>query len=240
MKLKPIKTIARKEFEGYLNSPLGYLFLIVFLLISSLLFFRDFFLLGQSTLRVFFESLPWILLFLIPAITMRLWAEEKKMGTLELLLTSPITSAEAVLGKFWASFKLLFLALFLSGILPLTLFFIGQPDWGAILGGYLGALFLGASYLAIGLFISSLTDNQIIAFILSVLLILILLVIGNDLFLKTAPQLLVPLLKTLSLHQHFESSGRGVIDSRDLAYYASLLFLFLYLNVLALNQRKWK
>ncbi len=240
MRFRSIHTIAAKEFQGYLNSPLGTLFMMAFLLIASFLFFRDFFLVGESTLRPFFEVLPWLYLFLLPAITMRLWSEERKLGTMELLLTAPVTPAEAVLGKFLAGFGLLALTLLLSGILPLILFWIGQPDPGLIVGGYLGALMLGASYLALGLYVSTLTDNQIIAFILSVLWIALFLAIGQDVFLKTLPEPLVPVLRVLSLEFHFEGLGRGVLDTRDLVYYGSFLFLFLYLTITSVSKRKWK
>lgn len=240
MKIRHINTIIFKEFHTYFNSSLGYIFLAVFLAVSSGLYFNDFFLANQSSMRVFFSALPWFFLFLVPAITMRLWAEEKKMGTLECLMTSPVTTAEAVAGKFLASFLFLLLALTLSGVIPLTLFFIGQPDWGAIAGGYLGAVFLGASYLALGLFISSLTDNQIIAFIVSVLLIFLLLAAGEDAALQTMPKAIVPFVQYIAIGLHFESVARGVIDSRDLVYYAAFVLLFLYLNVASLNHRKWR
>jgi len=240
MNLSHILTIAKRELQSYFNAPLGYIFIAVFLVVSSGIFFQDFFLLNQSTLRGYFRILPFLYLFLLPAITMRLWAEERKLGTLESLLTAPLSPLEAVLGKFLASFVFLMIALLLSGVLPLVLFFIGQPDFGPVFGGYLGALFLGAAYLSVGLFISSLTDNQIIAFILSVLILSVLLAIGHDVFLQSLPQALVPFFKYLSLDLHFKSLLRGVLDSRDFAYYGSVIFLFLYFNVLSLHHRKWK
>ncbi|QQR83916.1 ABC transporter permease subunit [Candidatus Peregrinibacteria bacterium] len=151
--------------RGYFNAPLAYIFLTVFLTVSSWLYFRDFFLNDIASMRSYFSLIPWIFLLLIPAITMRLWAEEKKMGTLEVLLVSPITDWQAVLGKFFASLAFLSIAVLLSLILPLLLLIIGQPDWGMIVGGYVGLILLGATYLSIGLWVSSLTDNQIIAFI---------------------------------------------------------------------------
>ncbi len=239
MTIRHVKIIMGKELRGYFNSPLAYIFMTVFLVLSSWLYFRSFFLIGQSSMRDFFAILPWFFLVLIPAMTMRLWAEEKKLGTFETLLTAPITEWEAVLGKFMASFTFLFITLVCSSALPMILFFIGNPDWGAILGGYLGSLFLGAVYLSLGLWISSNTDNQIIAFIISVLVMFLLYVMGESFVLHTAPQKLVPFFKYVAVGQHFKSIGRGVIDSRDIIYYFLTTYLFLYLNVVTLKSRKW-
>ncbi len=237
--LKHISTIMRKELRGYFNSPLAYLFISVFLVFTTWLFFRTFFIINFATMRGFFSILPWVFLLLIPALTMRLWAEEQKMGTIETLLTSPVTEWEAVLGKFMASFSFLIITLLLSMSIPLILLFIGQPDWGTIIGGYFGAILLGGAYLSIGLWVSSLTNNQIIAFISSVILIFTLFIIGQPLVLQTTPAFLVPLFKYLGMGAHFSSILRGVIDSRDIVYYFILIGLFLYLNVASLNSRKW-
>ncbi|PIZ72862.1 ABC transporter [Candidatus Peregrinibacteria bacterium CG_4_10_14_0_2_um_filter_43_11] len=240
MKIRHINIIMHKELSSYTRSAFGTIFIVVFLVTSSWLFFQSFFLMNQSTMRDYFSILPWLFLFLLPAITMRLWAEEKKMGTLELLLTSPLTSGEVVWGKFLASLGFLTIALILSGVIPVILFLIGQPDFGPIVGGYMGAFFLGAAYIAIGLFISGLTDNQIVAFILSVSFILVLLAVGNDLFLNTVPESILPFLKSISLKTHFESIVRGVLDSRDFVYYGLFVLTFLYLNIFTLNHRKWR
>ncbi|MFH1012449.1 MAG: ABC transporter permease [Candidatus Peregrinibacteria bacterium] len=239
MKLRHVNTIAGKELHSYFNSPLGVILLSVFLMVSSALFFSDFFLMNQSSMRTFFEWLPWIFLFLIPAVTMRLWAEEKKLGMMEPLLTSPLTLTEVVLGKFLASLLFLLLALALSGIIPAILFFIGQPDFGAIAAGYLGAFLLGAAYLSLGLFISSLTDNQIVAFAVSVLILFVLLVAGQEIVLSTVPQTAIPFLKYMAIGLHFEGLVRGVIDSRDVVYYLLFIFLFLHFNVASISHQKW-
>ncbi len=235
MNFKHINTIMNKELRGYFNSPLAYIFITVFLVFSSWFYFRGFFLNNIATLRPFFTMLPWIFLFLIPAITMRLWAEEQKMGTIEALLTSPISEWEAVLGKFLASFSFLIISLFLSGILPVILFFVGRPDWGMILGGYLGSVLLGGAYLAIGLWISSLTNNQIVAFIFSVITVFTLFIIGQPIVLQTTPVFLTSFFKYIGMGAHFNSILRGVIDSRDILYYVSLIGLFLYFNVTSLK-----
>ena len=233
-------TIFQKEFKSYFNSPIAYIFIITFLLFSSWLFFRTFFLIGQAHMRPLFGILPWLFLILAPAITMRAWAEEKKMGTMEVLMTLPLKDYEIVLGKFLASFIFLITAVLLTFPLALTIYFLGEPDNGTIVGGYLGACLMGGAYLAIGLFISSLTQNQIVAFIVSIVVCFAFLIIGEDIVLMSAPAILSPIFTYLGLGAHFESISRGVIDSRDLLYYSSLIGFFLFLNTLAIESRKWK
>jgi len=238
--MNSIGIIFRRELKSYFNSPVAYIVILAFLGVTHWLFFRTFFLANQSTLRPFFSLLPWIFLFLGPAITMRAWAEEKKLGTIEVLMTFPVREREAVLGKFLAAFLFLVIALGLTISLPLTVMFIGYPDPGPIWGGYLGACLLGGTYLAIGLFASSLTENQIVAFILAIVLGFALLVIGEDFVMFSLPSALVPVCAYLGLGTHFESIGRGVIDSRDIIYYLSIIGFFLFLNQLALESRKWR
>lgn len=233
-------TIFQKEFKSYFNSPIAYIFIITFLLFSSWLFFRTFFLIGQAHMRPLFGILPWLFLILAPAITMRAWAEEKKMGTMEVLMTLPLKDYEIVLGKFLASFIFLITAVLLTFPLALTIYFLGEPDNGTIVGGYLGACLMGGAYLAIGLFISSLTQNQIVAFIVSIVVCFAFLIIGEDIVLMSAPAILSPVFTYLGLGAHFESISRGVIDSRDLLYYSSVIGFFLFLNTLAIESRKWK
>jgi ABC-2 type transport system permease protein len=238
--MRNMLTIFQKEFKSYFNSPIAYIFIITFLLFSSWLFFRTFFLIGQAHMRPLFGILPWLFLILAPAITMRAWAEEKKMGTMEVLMTLPLKDYEIVLGKFLASFIFLIIAVLLTFPLALTIYFLGKPDNGTIIGGYLGACLMGGAYLAIGLFISSLTQNQIIAFIVSIVVCFAFLIIGEDIVLMSAPAILSPVFTYLGLGAHFESISRGVIDSRDLLYYSSVIGFFLFLNTLAIESRKWK
>ena len=160
--------------------------------------------------------------------------------TMELLLTWPINDLEVVLGKFLASFCFLAISLLLSITIPLTIAILGNPDGGAIIGGYVGALFLGAAYLAIGLWISSLTENQIIAFIVGVVVTFCLFLVGNQFITMLAPSWIVPILTFLGLGNHFESIGRGVLDSRDIIYYLSMIGFFLFLNVRSIESRKWE
>jgi ABC-2 type transport system permease protein len=238
--MKTILTIFWKEFRGYFNSPIAYIFIISFLVFTSWLFFKGFFLMNQSSLRSFFSILPWVFLFLAPAVTMRSWAEEKKLGTIELLMTLPVKDYEVVLGKFLASFIFLIVTLLCSIPLPLTVMLVGNPDIGPIWGGYLGAFLMGGAYLAIGCFASSLTENQIVAFIIAIFLSFALLIIGENLVIMNLPAALVPVFTFLGLGAHFESIGRGVIDSRDIIYYISIIGFFLFLNGLSVESRKWK
>lgn len=232
--------IFQKEFKSYFNSPIAYIFIITFILFSSWLFFRTFFLIGQAHLRPLFGILPWLFLILAPAITMRAWAEEKNLGTMEILMTLPIKDHEVVLGKFLASFLFIITTVLLTFPLPLTVCILGEPDIGTIVGGYLGACLMGGAYLAIGLFISSLTKNQVVAFIISIVICFALLIIGEDFVLMSIPSMIAPIFAYLGLGAHFESISRGVIDSRDLIYYFSVIGFFLFLNTLAIESRKWK
>jgi ABC-2 type transport system permease protein len=238
--MKTILTIFWKEFRGYFNSPIAYIFIISFLVFTNWLFFKGFFLMNQSSLRSFFSILPWVFLFLAPAVTMRSWAEEKKLGTIELLMTLPVKDYEVVLGKFLAGFIFLIVTLLCTFPLPLTVMAVGNPDIGPIWGGYAGAFLMGGAYLAIGCFASSLTENQIVAFIIAIFLSFTLLIIGENLVIMNLPAALVPVFTFLGLGAHFESIGRGVIDSRDIIYYISIIGFFLFLNGLSVESRKWK
>jgi len=237
--MKNVITVARKEFRTYFESPIAYIFITAFLLLVNFLYLWTFFVAGQADMRPFFGFMPFVFLFLVPSITMRLWAEERKMGTLEVLLTLPVQEKEVVLGKFIASFLFLLVMIALTFNIPLLVGLLGDPDWGMIICGYLGCLLMGASYLAIGLFASGLSDNQIIAFILAIAICTAMLIVGEWFFLILVPDLFVPLFNYLGLGTHFESMGRGVIDTRDLLYYLSVIGIFLYLNVNAVENRTW-
>ena len=242
MSFKNIAASFKKELRSYFASPVGYVVIIFYLLVSNAFFFfvQDFFRAGQASMRGYFSILPWVFLFFVPAITMRLWAEEKKVGTLELLLTMPLREGEVVLGKFLASFVFLAIALAFTITVPISIGYLGRPDFGVIIGSYCGALFLGAAYLSIGLLISSLTENQIVAFIVSVVVIFVLLAIGAIPVYLNSLGPIVHVLEYASLLSHFNNVSRGVIDSRDVIYYLSVVALFLYLNVKNIEARKWR
>ena len=237
--MRNVMGIYKRELRSYFDSPIAYIFIIVFLLLSSWLFFRSYFLYNQAELRSFFSLLPWIFLFFVPAVSMRLWAEERKMGTLELLMTLPVRDGEVITGKFLAGLSLVagtvLLAFPLAGITA----YLGDPDVGPIIGGFVGAILLGGAYLAIGMFISSLTENQIVAFIVGVVVCFLMFIAGEAFVLFNAPAGLAPLLRFIGLGAHFESISRGVIDSRDVIYYLSVIVFFLFLNKLSLEGRRW-
>jgi ABC-2 type transport system permease protein len=240
--MKNAFTVFKKELRSYFSSPVGYVFIIFYLLVSNAFFFfvQDFFKQGQDSMRGFFAAMPWIFLFFVPAISMRLWAEEKKMGTVELLLTMPLKEWEVVLGKFLAAFAFLGIALLFTLTVPISLAYLGKPDFGVIVGSYVGALFLGSAYLAIGLYISSLTENQVVAFIISLAVVFVLLLVGIAPVWLNAVGSLVSFCDYVSLLSHFNNVTRGVIDSRDVVYYASVIVLFLYLNIKNIEARKWR
>lgn len=235
-----IYTLFKKELMSYFNSPIAYIFIGVFLVVSNWLFFNAFFVIGQANMRYYFALLPWMFLFLAPALTMRLWAEEKKSGTIEFLLTLPITDWQAVLAKFFSSLVFLFITLVLSFTLPLSIASLGNLDWGPIIGGYLGALLLGGSYVALGLFISSLTKNQIIAFVLALMAGFIAFIIGEDFVVAGAPLFAQPVMSFLGLGNHFYNIAKGVIDTKDIIFYGSFIFLFLWLNAKVIEGKNWK
>jgi ABC-2 type transport system permease protein len=237
--MRTIAALTGKEFRSYFHSPIAYIYLVVFIAFTSWFYFRGFFVMNTATMRGFFSLMPWTFLFLIPAVTMRLWAEEKKLGTMEVLMTWPVREHEAVLGKYFAGLGLLLVSLLLTLPLTATVFLVGGPDPGPVLTGYLGLVLMGGAYLAIGLFASSLTENQIVAFIFGVIMTFALFIVGEDFIIVAAPGWLAPILNFLGLGAHFSSIGRGVIDSRDVIYYLSVIFFFLYLNVRRIESRKW-
>jgi ABC-2 type transport system permease protein len=236
-----IRAVAGRELRSYFHSPIAYVFLLVFAGAALFTFFNinTFFSRGRADLRGLFDAIPFLMVLLVPALTMRLWAEERKQGTLELLLTLPAEDHELVAGKFLASWGLLATGLGLTLVLPVSVASLGDLDLGPVLGGYLGALLLGAAYLAVGQFVSATTENQILAFILALLICLGLYGIGLESFAGLFPDRTAAVLRGLGTGSRFESIARGVIDLRDLAYYLSLSVFFLAASVGALRVRRW-
>ncbi len=238
--MRNVLAIARKEFRSYFSSVIGYIFITLFLAVSGWLFMSTFFLVGEASMRGYFQWMPWLLMIFVPAVSMRLWAEEKKLGTIVLLMTFPLSDGEVVAGKFLAALGFIGLTLGLSFPVAITVAVSGDPDWGPILGGYLGSLFLAATFLAIGVFFSSITENQIVALLLAFFTSLFLYIVGMPIFLVVIPDVLDGFFATLSPKTHFESIQRGVIDSRDIIYYVSLIGFFLFLNTRSVQSRKWR
>ncbi|MDY6397035.1 MAG: ABC-2 transporter permease [Treponema sp.] len=225
--------IFKREIKAYFTSPIAYIVTGLFLLASGFLFFNTFFLNNRAELRQFFGLLPIVLSFFIPALTMRLLAEEKRSGSYETLLTLPVTEVEIVLGKYFAAFVAGATMLLPTLFYAITCFIFGKPDAGPMIGGYLGALFLIASFSAIGLFASSLTKNQIIAFFIAFAICIVITLISS--FLIFMPASVVTFFNFFSAESHFESISRGIIDLRDLVYFISLTALFFVLTVESLK-----
>ena len=228
----------KKELRTFFDSHIAYIVITVFLLICGWFFFSDLFLVNQASMRNLFGIIPFIFMFFVPAVTMRLISEEKRSGTIEVLVTFPVRDHEIILGKFLAGLILIVVAVLLTLVYAITLSGIGDFDFGSVVSGYIGLIFLGAAYLSIGIFTSSLTQNQIVAFITSFVIIFALFML--DKVLMFMPTLLASFLEYLSASYHFSNISRGVIDSRDVIYYLSLIFFFLFLAVRALENRKWR
>ena len=230
----------KKEIKSYFNSPIAYLVVLFFILFCNVyfFFFNQFIGKNVASLRGYFSLMPMIFIILIPSITMRSWAEEKKVGTEELLFTLPLTNWELVLAKFLSSLTLLKIMLVTTIFVPITLSRLGNFEIGQIIGEYLGAVLLGAAGLAIGQFISSITSNQISAYIFSVVALLFITLIGDVSFFMNPSAIISKVFSYLSFSFHFESFRKGLIDTRDMLYFLIIIFYFLYLNVKVINLRK--
>jgi ABC-2 type transport system permease protein len=235
-------SIFRREFVSYFATPLAYLFLAIFALATSWATFSSgFFEARQATLRLFFENLPWVLVVLVPALAMRLWAEERRSNSIELLFTLPTNVTQAVLGKFVACWAVIAVALALTFPIVLTVSYLGDPDPGPMIAGYVGSFLLAGTYLAVGGFFSCLTRNQVIAFVLGVVVCGVLLFAGSPVVLnfvgRALPLRAIEAIETLSLQIRYESLLRGVIELRDVAFFAVLTAGWLGATVVALKEK---
>jgi ABC-2 type transport system permease protein len=232
--MKPIITIAKRELSGYFASPVAFVFIVIFLLLSGFFTFMvaGFFERGQASLAAFFGWHPWLYLFLVPAVGMRMWSEERRLGTIELLLTMPITPWQTIVGKFIAAWAVIGLALTLTFPMWWTVNYLGHPDNGVIFVSYLGSFLMGGAYLAITSMTSAMTRNQVVAFIVSVVLALFLILAGyspvTDLLVQWAKPWVVESIAAFSVMTHFESIQKGVLDSRDVLYFVSIIIFSLF------------
>lgn len=235
--------VFKRELKGYFATPVAYVFLVIFLFFAGYLPFREgFFEIRQADLRLFFNALPLLFVFMVPSTAMRLWAEERKTGSIELLFTLPITVPQAVLGKFFAAWFFLLIALAMTFPLPVTVAYLGQPDFGQIIAGYVGAFLLAGGFLAVGSFFSAMTKNQVISFILSVVACGILLFAGNPTTLNylatMAGQGIAGIIENLSFQTHYESIIRGVLEMADVSYFVILIAGWLAACMVVLEERK--
>ena len=232
--MKPIITIFKRELSGYFASPVAFVFIVIFLLLSGFFTFMvgSLFERGQANLEPFFTWHPWLYLFLVPAVGMRMWSEERRLGTIELLLTMPVTPWQAIVGKFLAAWAVVGLALALTFPVWVTVNYLGNPDNGVIIASYLGSFLMGGAYLAITAMTSAMTRNQVVAFIVSVVLSLFLILAGfppiTNLLVKWAQPWLVDGIAAFSVMTHFDSIQKGVLDSRDLIYFFSVIIFSLF------------
>jgi ABC-2 type transport system permease protein len=242
--MRSVAIIAKRELVAYFATPVAYVFIIIFLAVSAALTFYvgGFFERGQAALDTFFTFHPWLFLFLIPAVGMRLWAEERKTGTIELLTTMPVTTTAAVIGKFLAAWAFIAAALALTAPMWLTVNVLGEPDNGVILASYVGSLLMAGAFLAITSCMSALTRNQVVAFILGATVCFLFTMSGVELVLETvraiAPAALVDAVASLSFLSHFSTITKGVIDLRDLVFFVSMIVFWLFATTIIVNARK--
>ena len=242
--MSPVNAVMRRELRSFFVTPMAYVFLVIFLVLAGILTFYtgDFYERGQADLQPFFVVHPWLYLILVPAVTMRMWAEEAKGGTLELLLTLPLTLWQAMLGKFLAAWLFIGLALALTFPIWLTVNYLGSPDNGVVFAGYLGSWLMAGSFVAIGACLSALTRSQVVAFVLTATVCVLLILAGQpqvlDFFSGALPRRLINALAYLSMLRHFEAIARGVLDLRDLAYFVLSTVGWLIAGVLLLELKR--
>ena len=228
--------IFRREFRHYFVTPIAYIVIAIFLVLTGWFFFSTFFLYSQAELRNFYSLLPLIFSFIVPTITMRLFSEEYNVGSYEILVTMPVTDPDIILGKFFAALAFIAVMLLPTVSYAISVSFLGELDWGPVVGGYVGALLLGAAFCAIGLFASALTKNQIIAFIIGMIICFSLTMIDKILFFL--PESMLGFFQFIGADYHFENVARGILDTRDILYFVSVVFVALYGTFLVLQEKK--
>lgn len=242
--MSAVKTILDRELASYFATPVAYIFIVIFLMLSGVFTFYvgQFFERGQADLSAFFNFLPWLYLVLVPAVSMRLWSEERRSGTIELLMTMPVSTWQIVFGKFLAAWLFIGLALALTFPLWITVNYLGSPDNGVILGAYIGAWLMAGGFLSVGSCLSALSKNQIVAFILTLVACFLFVVSGfpivQDAFSSWAPLWLIDGLSSLSFLTHFNAISRGVIDFRDLIYFIAMISAWLYATAITIDAKK--
>jgi ABC-2 type transport system permease protein len=235
--------VFKRELKSYFATPVAYVFLVIFLFFAGYLPFRQgFFKVRQADLQMFFRNLPLLFVFMVPCVAMRLWAEERKSGSIELLLSLPITITQAMLGKFFAAWLFLSIALLLTITMPVTVIYLGDPDVGLMIVGYIGAILMAGGFLAVGCFFSAITRNQVVSFILSVAALAVLVYAGMPTTVNYLGDFLpgpfVAAVEGISILTHFEAIGKGLVEAKDLAYFVLLIIGWLTAGIVVLNERK--
>lgn len=242
--MKPVFVLAKREFTGYFTTPVAWIFLMIFVALAGMLTFYagDFFIRGQADLQSFFVFHPWLYVFLIPAISMRMWAEERRSGTIELLMTLPVSTADLVLGKFLAAWAFVGVALVLTVPMWLTVNYLGNPDNGVIFMSYLASFLIAGTFLSVGSCLSACTKSQIVAFVSTMMACVLLTFVGSDAlidsFAGVATEKVMKLFQSLGFLIHYISLTRGVFDMRDLLFFASFSSVFLFATVIVLDRKK--
>ncbi len=242
--MKPVFVLAKREFTGYFTTPVAWIFLMIFVALAGMLTFYagDFFIRGQADLQSFFVFHPWLYVFLIPAVSMRMWAEERRSGTIELLMTLPVSTADLVLGKFLAAWAFVGVALVLTVPMWLTVNYLGNPDNGVIFMSYLASFLIAGTFLSVGSCLSACTKSQIVAFVSTMMACVLLTFVGSDAlidsFAGVATEKVMKLFQSLGFLIHYISLTRGVFDMRDLLFFASFSSVFLFATVIVLDRKK--
>lgn len=230
-------TLFKKELEFYLNNTVGYIVVILFAVFANFLFIKDIFVIGSASMRPFFNILPWLFLVFVPALTMRIFAEEKRTNTIERLLTLPVSETQIVVAKFLALFTILVLALLLTFSIPISLSFLTKIYFPEIIVGYVGSLFVGAFFIVLSMFFSSETSNQVVSFLISALVLFFLMVLSSDFVGSVLPRFLQNFFSYFTPLYHFQNFTKGIVDIRSLFYFVSFTVLFLFLTIVNLERR---
>ncbi len=240
--MNKIFTLAIKEFKTYFITPIAYIYLAIFLSVPSWIYFGTLFEIREASLRYYFNLILWVLIFFIPAVSMRLWAEEKRTGTIEVLLTLPLSNVEIVAGKFFAGVLFILVSILATLPIPIIVGSLGQLDWGIVFTSYIGFFLLSILFLSIGMFFSVTTRNQIVAYLTTMLVLFLLVIVNKDFILKQIPDSLVYLKKffmLIGVTDRFETFMRGLVDTRDIFYFLGISFIFLLSNYLWIEGKKW-
>ncbi|MFN7181685.1 MAG: ABC transporter permease [Planctomycetota bacterium] len=240
--MRKVIVLALKEFKTYFVTPIAYIYLAIFLSVPSWIYFSALFEIREASLRYYFNLILWVLVFFIPAVSMRLWSEEKRTGTIEVLLTLPLSNIEVVAGKFVAGMLFILVSIFATLPIPIIVNSLGELDWGIVFTSYLGFFLMGILFLSIGMFFSVTTRNQIVAYLVTMLVLFLLVIVNKDFILKQIPESLLPLKKffiLIGVTDRFETFLRGLVDTRDIFYFLGISFIFLLSNYLWIEGRKW-